>query len=791
MFKPTFAARPTARAAVIFAAHSLAIITILLVSPLPWGQAAQEGTPSEAQASTAADAAVEQDPGLLTVERIFKSGDLNAKGFTAHWCRQGARYEAWEEAATGTGRDLVEHDPASDKTRILVRGSHLVPAGQSDPLPVDDYQWSDDHSKLLIYTNSQRVWRQKSRGDYWVLDVSNYELRKLGGDANPATLMFAKFSPDGTAVAYVRERNIYVENLLDRSIVPITSTTSDEMLNGMFDWVYEEEFQIRDGFRWSPDGREIAYWQLNTEGVPKFTMLNTTDSFYPTAQVFAYPRTGEQNSSCRIAVANLRTRTTRWVELPGDDRNHYVPRIEWIPAERASTPAASLSNQLVIQQLNRLQNSNRVFLLPPDATVPTEILVDQDEAWVDVHDELMWLDEGRRFTWVSERDGWRHLYVCSVAGGPPQLVTPGDFDVLQLLRIDETRGWLYLLASPHDATQKYLYRVRLDGSGIERLTPSDQPGTHDYDISADATLAVHTWSQFATPPRIELVRLSDHGVIKAKEDNSKLRETLATLRLGSTEMMHVEVEPGVKLDGWSILPPDFDASRKYPLLIHVYGEPAGQTVLDRWGGSGYLWHQLLAQRGCVIMSFDNRGTPAAKGRAWRKCIYEQVGVLAAADQAAAVRRVLQERTYLDASRVGVWGWSGGGSMTLNALFKFPDLYRAGISIAPVPNQRFYDTIYQERYMGLPSKNVEGYLQGSPIHFAHQLRGSLLLVHGTGDDNCHYQTTEMLINELVRFQKQFQLMSYPTRTHAIREGEGTTIHLREMMTRFLVDQLLSP
>ena len=279
-----------------------------------------------------------------------------------------------------------------------------------------------------------------------------------------------------------------------------------------------------------------------------------------------------------------------------------------------------------------------------------------------------------------------------------------------------------------------------------------------------------------------------HETVRTLAENKTLKGKIDAIKKGRSEFFRVDIGDGIALDGWCMFPPDFDSTAKYPLLVHVYGEPAGQTVLDRWGGGNHLWHEMLAQNGYIVMSFDNRGTPAPRGRAWRKSVYHQIGVLAPKDQAAAVKEVLRKRPYIDPERIGIWGWSGGGSMSLNAIFKFPDLYKTAIAVAPVSNQRYYDTIYQERYMGLPGDNVDGFTQGSPINFAHQLKGNLLVIHGTGDDNCHYQATEALINELIRHNKPFTMMAYPNRSHAISEGRNTTLHLRELMTRYLKENL---
>jgi dipeptidyl-peptidase-4 len=718
--------------------------------------------PSEVQAAETTE---------LTLEQIF-GGHFDARGFDLTWDETGDFGWRWEDAKEGGGRDLVRVDVVADERQVIVTAAELTPPGESRPLSIEDWHWSPQRDKLLLFTNSQRVWRHNTRGDYWVYDRTSRVLHQLGGGAPTGSLMFAKFSPDGNSVAYVRDGNVVMESLLDHSVRSIPHSGSPQLIQGTFDWVYEEELMARDGFRWSPRGDAIAFWQLDTTGVPVFTMINNTDTFYPKTIEFAYPKTGQRNSACRIAVMDVATEQMAWMQIPGDPREHYLARMEW-----------DGDHHLVVQQLNRQQNQLRIWRCDARTGSATLVLEERDNAWIDVHDEMFWLKDRQQFTWVTERDGWRSVYLVSRDGDVQRRVT-GNYDVIELLGVDERHEQLYFLASPNAATECYLHRVNLDGSGETRVTPENQKGSHRYQLSPKRDYAIHHRSRFGKPPRIELVDLPSHEVVRALEENQELQEKLDGLDQGRTEMMSVEIEPGVSLDGWVIYPQGFQEDGSYPLVVHVYGEPAGQTVTDRWHGSGYLWHQFLAQHGYCVVSFDSRGTPAPKGRAWRKSVYRKVGIVSPADQAAAVRQLLEERPYLDATRVGVWGWSGGGSMTLNALFKYPDLYHVGISIAPVPNQRHYDTIYQERYMGLPSDNVDGYLEGSPIHFASRLQGRLLLIHGTGDDNCHYQSTEALMNELVRHQKQFQMMAYPNRTHGIGEGAGTTLHLRQLMWDFL-------
>lgn len=742
-------------------------IVMLAVAPL----AAQE-TPKTA-------------PARLTIERIYKTHDFEAEGASDQWLPEGASYTTWEESKElPGGRDLILYDPESGRREILVPAAHLVPPKASSPLTVEDYALSKDRARLLIFTNSRRVWRRNTRGDYWVLDRATRELRKLGGDAAPSSLMYAKLAPIGPRVAYVRDRNLYVEDLRDGRITRLTDSRSPDEINGTFDWVYEEEFNLRDGYRWSPDGNRIAYWQLNTAGMREYPLVNTTDSLYPTITPVKYPKVGERNAACRIGVVPALSGPTYWVPLDGDPRENYVAFLEWADSE-----------ELLLQRFNRLQNTVAVLGAtpkPPEhGRAVGELFHDHDDAWIDLQDEVPWTYNGQEkdgFLWLSERDGWRHIYRFASIDSTLTPITPGPFDVIQILGQDREKRIVYFAASPDNPTQKYLFRVGLDGKHLERVTPKDQPGTHDYEISPDGRWAVHHYSNANMPPVVELIRLPGHERAKLFKDNAALRKKLAELEPVKTEFFRVDIGNGVTLDGWCMLPPHRNPDARYPLLVHVYGEPAAQTVLDRWGGGNQLWHRMLAEQGYVVMSFDNRGTPAPRGRAWRKAVHRKIGILAPQEQAAAVKAVLKQRPYLDPKRVGVWGWSGGGSMSLNAIFKYPDLYSTAISIAPVANQRLYDTIYQERYMGLPGDNVEGFIQGSAINFAHQLKGNLLVIHGTGDDNCHYQGTEALINELIRNDKPFTMMAYPNRSHSISEGQNTTLHLRRLMTRYLKEKL---
>jgi len=736
--------------------------------------------------------AQQSDPSLLTVDTMltFRPRSLGP----VRWQDDGSGYLALEASATKShAEEIISYDALSGARTVKVSAEKLTPAGASAPLNVEEFSLTPDEQKVLIFTNSARVWRSNTRGDYWVLDLKTGTLRKLGGsDAKPSTLMFAKFSPDGMKVAYVRENNVYVENLGgDSKVTQLTNDGTRYIVNGTFDWVYEEELFCRDGFRWSPDSKQIAYWQLNSEGVKEMTLINNTAALYPTVTTFPYPKAGETNSAARVGVVPASGGATRWFDIAGDPRNNYLPRMEW----------AASSEEVIIQQLNRLQNTNLVMLGDARTGKVRPILTEKDDAWVDIawgdidwdktglgRGDAEWIDGGKRFLWASERDGWRHIFSISRDGRDVKTVTKGNYDVVSVEGVDQKNGWIFFIASPENATQRYLYRIRIDGSGKEeRLTPQTAAGTNGYIVSPRGDVAIHTFSTFNRVPVTDVVSLPQHAVVRTLIDNHETQDRLAKLRPTATEFFKVDIGEGVQLDGWMMKPPDFDSQKHYPVLFYVYGEPWGQTVLDRWGGRDRLWHQMLAQQGYLVMSVDNRGTPAPRGRAWRKIIYRKMGIVNAADQAAAAKAIAKW-PFVDPTRIGIWGWSGGGSSTLNAMFRYPDVYATGMSVAPVPDIHYYDTIYQERYCGLPQDHPDEWKQSSPVTFAGQLKGNLLVVHGTGDDNVHYQGTEALINALVAANKPFSMMSYPNRSHGIFEGPGTTRHLFNLLTRYVTEKL---
>ncbi len=714
--------------------------------------------------------------GLVSLTLVFLlsfRAEVQAQRGTLNWAKDGYQYYK----ASNDGIDELDTRDTSKKTNIVTK-EMLTPPGKK-PLTVSGFAFSEDGTKALIFTNTKRVWRYHTRGDYWVYDMNAKTLKQLGKDKPESSLMFAKISPDGTKAAYVSGHNLYVEDLASGDIKPLTTDGTSRLINGTFDWAYEEEFDCRDGFRWSPDSKLIAYWQIDARKIKNYLMLNTTDSIYPFTVPVEYPVAGEDPSAAKVGVVDINSAKTTWIDVPGDNIQHYIPRMEWTTS----------SNNIILEQLNRAQNESKIFVGNVSNGTTHVIHTETDKAWIDGKARWNdgnpvgwdWLRDGKSFIWVSEKDGWRHIYRITTAG-KETLITKGNYDMIKLDCVDEADGYVYFTASPDNATQKYLYRVKLNGSSKApvRLTPNDLPGTHNYQISPNGKIALHSFSNSYTRPQSEIITLPDNKHISG-----------ATLSVNKDaknkpEFFKVKTADGIEMDGWMVKPTHFDPAKKYPVVFMVYAEPAAQTVTDSYGiGRNGLYIGNMADDGYIYMSVEGRGAPAPKGAAWRKAIYKNIGIINIRDQAMAAKEILKW-PFVDSTRIAVHGWSGGGSTTLNLLFQYPDIYKTGIAVAAVGWQLSYDNIYQERYMGVPTDEAgrEPFIKGSPVTYAKNLRGNLLYIHGTGDDNVHYRNAELLINELVKYNRQFQLMSYPNRTHGIFEGPGTILHLHTLFTQYL-------
>ena len=737
------------------------------------------------------------------------------------WRKDGNAYWQFEN------KKIVEYTLPDFKSKTIADSSLLVPPGKQKVLRILWLKASENNNKLLFFVNSKRVWRYDTRGDYWVLDLITKQLRQLGKGFPESSLMFAKFSPDGKKVAYVSRHNLYVESLVDGKIEQLTTDGTDKIINGTFDWAYEEELDCRDGFRWSPDSKKIAYWQIDASAVKYFLMINNTDSIYPFTVPVEYPKVGEAPSAARIGVISVENgqntegpfgelkikdsklngatgataeqsnadlivtppvisaNKTQWLNIEGAPNQHYLTSMNW----------ANNSDEIILQQLNRKQNNSKIWLANAENGAAKVIFEETATAWIDTksnfkssedaYDRWTWTNDGTAFIWLSEKDGWRHYYKVSKDGKRETLLTKGNYDVMSECLIDVPSNTLYFMASPDNATERYLYKTSLDGKGnAERLSPINQKGTHKYTFSPNGKWARHTFSNTETLELEEWLSMPKHTTFDEKTGIKIQMEELPPSEK-TTEFFQITTEDGVKMDGWVVKPADFDSTLRYPIVFHVYTEPAGTTVTNEFGISqNYLYNGDMSADGYIYVSLDGRGTPAPKGRDWRKDIYRKIGLVNIRDQAMGAKALFKQWSFIDTSRVAVWGWSGGGSATLNLLFQHPEIYKTGIAIAAVADQLCYDNIYQERYMGLPQENKADFVAGSPITYAKNLQGNLLYIHGTGDDNVHFQNAERLVNELVKHNKQFQYMAYPNRTHGIYEGEGTTAHLVNLYTNFL-------
>lgn len=713
---------------------------------------------------------------LIIALSVFIHVRVNAQQGTWCWAPNGQGYQEYRNG------NLYLVDPLKETDQLLFDQSNFTPAGQSAPLKPDAIQWSADQTKLLLFTNTAKVWRYKTRGDYWVFDVKLKKLKQAGSTLPAQSLMFAKFSPDGKSLAYVSAFNLYVEDLTTQNIRQLTRDGNRKKINGTFDWAYEEEFGCRDGFRWSPDSRSIAFWQIDASRIRDYFMLNTTDSVYSRVIPVEYPKAGEDPAAAKIGVVGLSNGFIRWMKIEGDPNQHYITRMEW-----------SGTNELILQQLDRKQQESRlIYANTVDGTSRT-FWAERDDAWVDMHTDKplgwQWINQGQDFLWISEKDGWRHIYKISKDGKSTTLLTRGNYDIGEIKALDESNQIIYFSCSPNRTGQLYLARVKMNSTAqksnaennLEWITDSMQSGYHQYLIAPNAKFARHAFSNHQTPEIQEWVTLPNHAPANAKKSIGK------NIRIDSSknvEYLQVETIDRVVLDAWMIKPASFDPAKKYPVVVYVYGEPGASTVEDQYGNhEHFLYDRDLREDGYIQLAIDNRGTPSLRGAAWRKSIYRRNGQINIRDMAMGVKQLLT-LPFMDNARVAVWGWSGGGSSTLNLLFQFPELFKTGISIAPVTDLRFYDNIYTERYMGLPQENMIDYIKGSAITHAANLQGNLLLVHGTGDDNVHYSNAEALVDTLVKHGKQFEFMPYPNRSHSISEGVGTYPHLSVLYSNFL-------
>lgn len=730
--------------------------------------------------NTCLKAQQQTDNSLLTLDRIYNSeefkGDYQRPIF---WIENGDAFITVEQLESGEDQ-LIKYISINHEKSVYITPDQITPKGHNKALPIEGFTLSPDGTKVLIFTNSSRVWRSNTKGDYWVYDFAEKRLQQIGKNFPPSSLMFAKFSTNNTYVAYVQGFNIYKENFKTGATSQLTFDGNKDTINGTFDWVYEEEFGMRDGFMWSNNAKHIAFWQLDASKIGTFYMVNNTDSTYSEVIPLQYPKAGYDPSSAKVGVVDVDSKKITWIPVPGDNVQNYLPAMQWVN-----------DDLLLIQQLNRKQNRLNIYTYQPSSNAIKKIYTETEKTWVDLrypdissnqwgNNDFLLTDNKTAFLRMTENDGWRHIYKVNIKNGSKKLLTPGNYDVATSYAITDKE--IYFSASPNNPAQRYLYSVSLNGRGkLKRLTPLSFSGVNTYHISPNGRYAIHNHTHVDSPRTTQLISLPKHSTITTLVDNQHLKGKLLMLKLPKTEFFNLTTSEGIEIDGRMTKPIDFDPTKKYPVLFHVYGEPWGQVATDTWIG---LYDLFLAQQGFVIINMDNRGTPSLKGSDWRKCIYQKIGVLNTRDQALAAKEVLKWN-FIDTEKISVWGWSGGGSMTLNLMFRYPEIYKTGMAVAAVSNQLFYDNVYQERYMGLPQENKKDFVEGSPATYAKNLEGNLLIIHGTGDDNVHYQNMEYLVNELIRQNKQFQMMAYPNRSHGIYEGSNTRRHLYTLLTNYLL------
>ena len=700
----------------------------------------------------------------------------------------------WNENETGyysiKNNNIVLVSTRGKEDKIILSSTQI------NNIEIESFSFSQSKNKILLFTKSVKVWRYNTRGDYWVYDFNKNQVRKLGREMSSSSLMFAKFSPDENFVGYVSKEksesgfrnsstsvNIYLENLENREIKKLTSSNgTKKLINGTFDWVYEEEFGCRDGFIFSEDGSRIAFWQIDANQVRDFYMINNTDSIYSYTIPVEYPKVGEDLTPARIGVINLIDEKITWMKVPGEQNKFYLPRMTWMPGR----------NDLMIQQLNRKQNHSKIYIANSNNGETELLMEEKDDAWVDLRSswpyqvQAGWkfINEGKEFLYTTEKDGWSHIYRFNISSKSEYLVTKGDYDVVKPLAYDEKNEMVYFIASPENPTERYLYKTSAKGNGsLNRVTPNVLEGSHNYQISTKAKYAFHSFSNYFTRPMQAIVTLPNHKFIN--DDQNMIKKFDASKKEDHPlEFFQITTVDDVTMEGWIVKPKNLNKNKKYPVLFYFYSEPAGQTGVNRYGaGNNGLYDGNLGDDGYVYVTFDGRGTPSPKGRAWRKAIYRNIGRINVRDMAMGAKAVFEKYDFIDTSRVAVHGWSGGGTATLNCLFQYPEIFHTGIAVAAVANQLTYDNIYQERYMGDPKESYQDYVDGSPIKYAKNLEGNLLYIHGTGDDNVHYQNAEMLANELIKHKKVFYMLSYPNRSHGIREDDAYP-HVRLMFTDFL-------
>ena len=705
----------------------------------------------------------------ITLEDIFSSSKFSLKTLSSVQWVDGGKAFSWLEVDTSDNlRDLQTYRISDGQRELVMDGSRVSTHPGQKPTKYASYEWSPDFNSILV-SGTLTARRTKTGGNFGIFEVGTGRFRMLTDTEEEQVNI--RFSPDGKNVGFVRSNNLYVMDVDGGEERQLTTDGSETILNGVFDWVYEEEFSIIEAWEWSPDGRKIAFWRLDQSAVPMFPLVHyPSDDGHAKIRTMRYPKAGDPNSAVDVGIVDVETGRIVWADL-GRNRDIYVPRIQW-----TNNPAT-----LSVQRLNRGQDRLDLMLVDSETGAAEIILTESDTAWIDAENgSLMFLKESDQFLWASFRDGYTHIYLYGLDGRLENQVTTGEWDVTQLAGVNEKRGLVYFIAAQTSPMERHVYSIKVDGTTMCRLT--QEPGWHSANFSPDYFVFLDTYSAVDSPTSVSL-RASGGTYVAPLVENS--HEMLKDYDLGEHRFFTFGTTDGERLNGWMITPPDFDASKQYPVLLYVYGGPGSQTVTNSWGGTRYLWHQMLAGKGYIVASVDNRGT-GARGKAFMQQTHRRVGLREVDDYIETVK-YFSGLSYVDSKRIGIWGWSGGGFMTCLSMTYGAGHFKTGIAVAPVTDWKFYDTIYTERYMDTPERNPRGYRLTSALTYASNMEGNLLIIHGTMDDNVHWQNTITLVDELIRNKKQVQTMFYPGRTHGI-SGGSSTLHVYTLMTTYLLEHL---
>ena len=703
----------------------------------------------------------------ITLEDIFKKSIFSAKHVSGLRSLNDGKTYISIETNPKSGRKYVARNNYRDGKQmgVLFQEDDLKFKGLQLPISTN---FSEDETKVLLFKDEEAIYRHSFKANYFVYDLKTKSMTEVSSKGKQ---LFATISPDGTKIAFVRDNNLFVKDLTQGDEQQITHDgLLNHIINGGADWVYEEEFSFARAFFWSSDSKKIAYYKFDESLVPEFDMT-MYEKLYPTVYRYKYPKAGENNAIVSIQVYNLTSGTTQIIDI-GSNKDQYIPRIKW----------TADANIICIFRMSRHQNKLEYILANTSTGESNVILAEESSQYLDVNDDLTFLKNGKQFILSSEDDGFNHLYLYDIGGKLIRQITKGKWEVTNLYGVDEESGVIYYQSTESSPLRRDVYSIQLDGTHKKRISTID--GNNSATFSTDFSYYMLNHSDGKTPPYITLNERSGK-LVRVLEDNSALKTRMNEYITSPTDFFEMKTSEGVTLNGYMMKPADFDASKKYPVLMYVYGGPGSQNVIDTWSGSRNLWFNYLAQKGYIIACVDNRGT-GFRGADFKKVTYKQLGKYETADQIE-VAKWLAQKDNVDPTRIGIWGWSYGGYLSSLCITKGADVFSMAIAVAPVTNWRYYDSIYTERYLQTPQENPMGYDENSPIQFAEKLKGKFLLVHGTADDNVHFQNSLMFSEALIQANKPFDQAYYPNKNHGIYGG-NTSFHLYSKMTDFILNNL---